>query len=178
MHWPLMSRYAPRVRAQPSRTEITEGLFEVVDGKNGGMVIELLKDFFNTCQAPGMNDRKPQQIVIYRDGVSESQFEQVIEKELITFKNACNALETGYNRKITFIVVQKLHHTRFFPARGGNVKPAAPAYNAHLAAQNCRNFLDADHSGSETSSMQNRVPGRVQRLPALNPLLNKKIFYV
>ncbi|KAL2612394.1 hypothetical protein R1flu_024086 [Riccia fluitans] len=57
-------------------------------------LIELLRDFFNTCQAPGMNDRKPQQIVIYRDGGSESQFEQVIEKELITLKNACTIVDT------------------------------------------------------------------------------------
>ncbi|KAL2651029.1 hypothetical protein R1flu_019157 [Riccia fluitans] len=244
MYWPLMSQYAPRVRAQPPKTEMIEGLFEMVDGKAGGMVIELLKDFFSTCKAPGMNDRKPQQIVIYRDGVSESQFEQVIEKELIAFKRACDELEKGYNPRITLIVVQKRHHTRFFPARGsGNVKPgtivdvdvchprdndfflmshagligttrpthyhvlydeigfsadevqhlthslcysyarcttavsvAAPAYYAHLAAQHCRNFLDADHSGSESSSMSGR-PGRVQLLPALNPQLKKKMFY-
>ncbi|KAL3683483.1 hypothetical protein R1sor_001505 [Riccia sorocarpa] len=243
MQWPLMSQYAPRVRAQPARTEMIEGLFEVVDGKPGGMVMELLKDFFSTCQAPGMNDRKPQQIVIYRDGVSESQFEQVLEKELIAFKKACDALESGYNPKITLVVVQKRHHTRFFPARGGgNVRPGtivdtevchprdndfflmshagligttrpthyhvlydeigfsvdemqhlthslcysfarcttavscvAPAYYAHLAAQHCRNFLDNDHSGSESSSMSG--PGKVQRLPAINPQLNKKMFY-
>ncbi|KAL3700728.1 hypothetical protein R1sor_018750 [Riccia sorocarpa] len=242
MHWPFMSQYAPRVRAQPAKTEMIQGLFEMEDGKPGGMVIELLKDFYSTCR--GAADRKPKQIVIYRDGVSESQFEQVLEKELVAFTNACDALESGYRPRITLIVVQKRHHTRFFPARGsGNVKPgtivdtdvchprdndfflmshagiigttrpthyhvlydeigfspdevqhlthslcysyarctsavsvAAPAYYAHLAAQHCRNFLDADHSGSESSSMSGR-PGAVQRLPKLNADLNTKMFY-
>jgi hypothetical protein len=62
-----------------------------------------------------------------RDGVSESQFQQVLETELLAFKKALRSLEkdnSNYNPKITFIVVQKRHHTRFFPANGqGNVMP-------------------------------------------------------
>lgn len=64
---------------------------------------------------------------VSRDGVSESQFQQVLETELMAFKRALRGLErpdSTYNPKVTLIVVQKRHHTRFFPTSGGgNVKP-------------------------------------------------------
>nr|CAB3457909.1 unnamed protein product [Digitaria exilis]CAB3502504.1 unnamed protein product [Digitaria exilis] len=49
-----------------------------------------------------------------RDGVSEGQFKQVLEKEIPEIEKAWKSL---YNEKphITFIVVQKRHHTRLFP---------------------------------------------------------------
>jgi hypothetical protein len=69
---------------------------------------------------------------LYRDGVSESQFQQVLETELVAFKKAMRSLEknnSDYNPKITFIVVQKRHHTRFFPSNGeGNVMPGQFIY--------------------------------------------------
>lgn len=40
MEWPKFSKYTTRVRAQPPKTEMIEGLYEVgVDGKKGGMVM-------------------------------------------------------------------------------------------------------------------------------------------
>lgn len=40
---------------------------------------------------------------------------QVLENELQALQKACNELERGYQPGITFIVVQKRHHTKFFP---------------------------------------------------------------
>ncbi|TFY72934.1 hypothetical protein EVG20_g92 [Dentipellis fragilis] len=50
---------------------------------------------------------------VYADGVSEGQFQQVLDKELVLIQKACAALKI--NPKITMIVVGKRHHVRFFP---------------------------------------------------------------
>jgi eukaryotic translation initiation factor 2C len=48
----------------------------------------------------------------YRDGVSEGQFEEVMLREVSAIQRACKSLEDGYEPGITFVVVQKRHHTR------------------------------------------------------------------
>ncbi|CAK9867455.1 unnamed protein product [Sphagnum jensenii] len=127
--WPKVSGlYSARVRTQPSKMEMIEGLYEEVDGQRGGMVKELLVDFYKSYTGPPIQ-RKPQQIIVYRDGVSESQFDQCLDLEVTAFLKACEALESGYHPKITFIVAQKRHNTRFFPVpnspcmNNGNVLP-------------------------------------------------------
>ncbi|KAH9006795.1 Piwi domain-containing protein [Lactarius hatsudake] len=55
----------------------------------------------------------PKRILFYRDGVSEGQFATVIQDELPLIRSACKKL--GFNPTITFIVVGKRHHVRFFP---------------------------------------------------------------
>jgi eukaryotic translation initiation factor 2C len=42
-------------------------------------------------------------------------FLQVLEWELSAIRKACIKLEFGYQPPVTFIVVQKRHHTRLFP---------------------------------------------------------------
>ncbi|AQK69281.1 Protein argonaute 1 [Zea mays] len=60
--------------------------------------------------------QRPKQLIFYRDGVSEGQFKQVLEQEIHEIEKAWTAL---YNEKpkITFVVVQKRHHTRLFPSK-------------------------------------------------------------
>ncbi|RWS30958.1 translation initiation factor 2C-like protein [Leptotrombidium deliense] len=62
------------------------------------------------------NGQLPEHIIIYRDGVSEGQFEQVLDNEVRRLRFAFDAMKGNYSPKITFIVVQKRHHTRFMPA--------------------------------------------------------------
>ncbi|KAF9208010.1 Eukaryotic translation initiation factor 2C [Haplosporangium sp. Z 27] len=97
------SRYSAAIRFQTAKTETIADLSD--------MAVELLKTFFQTC------GRKPERIMMYRDGVSEGQFKEILEKELAAIKAACHRLEATYNPKITFVVVQKRHHARFFPMR-------------------------------------------------------------
>ncbi|KAI3984632.1 hypothetical protein MKX01_003995 [Papaver californicum] len=52
----------------------------------------------------------------YRDGVSDGQFAQVLLHKIDAIHKACASLEEGYLPPITFVVVQKRHHTRLFPA--------------------------------------------------------------
>ncbi|KAG0049752.1 argonaute 1 [Linnemannia elongata] len=97
------ARYAATVRVQTARTETIADL--------GGMVVELLRTFFQTC------GQKPERILFYRDGVSEGQFVEVLHSEVASIRAACTSLWSNYEPTITFVVVQKRHHARFFPAR-------------------------------------------------------------
>ncbi|OWZ16857.1 Argonaute1 [Phytophthora megakarya] len=107
-------RHASAIRAQGHRVE------QIMDLKD--MTIELMKQFYRQTRG------KPDRIVFYRDGVSEGQFHMVMNFEVTAIREACQALEVGYNPPITFVIVQKRHNTRLFPDnpkdadRSGNVK--------------------------------------------------------
>ncbi|KAJ3121651.1 argonaute 1 [Physocladia obscura] len=109
------SRYAAAIRVQKGRQEMIQDL--------ASMVVELLKTFYQTCGA------KPERICFFRDGVSEGQFHDVLRAEIEAMRVACTMLEATYRPTITYIVVQKRHHARFFPIRkedsdkSGNVLP-------------------------------------------------------
>ena len=92
--------YSAEVRVQKHRLEIIAELKE--------MVKILLKRFRENTKA------SPEKIIFYRDGVSEGQFRDVLIYELQAFQQACRELHPSYKPQITFIVVQKRHHLRFF----------------------------------------------------------------
>ncbi|MCD9641208.1 argonaute 5 [Datura stramonium] len=131
MDWPEVTKYRGIVSAQHHRKEIIMDLYtEKEDPKKGivrgGMIMELLKEF---RRSTGM---KPGRIIFYRDGVSEGQFNQVLLDEMDAIRKACTSLEEGYLPRVTFVVVQKRHHTRLFPAnhndrnmtdKSGNILP-------------------------------------------------------
>lgn len=60
----------------------------------------------------------PENIVIYRDGVSESQFDQVLKKEVPMIRKACSGLYAGTKPRITIVVAVKRHTVRLFPKNG------------------------------------------------------------
>ncbi|XP_074307766.1 protein argonaute 6-like [Silene latifolia] len=120
LSWPLISRYRVSLRTQSPRTEIIDSLFKPLEnGEDAGSMSELLKDFFTTSKG-----RKPKHIIVFRDGVSESQFSQVLNIELEQIKQAYLGCGDAKVPKFTVIVAQKRHHTRFFPLGAtGNVQP-------------------------------------------------------
>lgn len=56
----------------------------------------------------------PKKIYVFRDGVSEGQFAQVMNSELVAIQRAYSRLEQNFKPEILFLLVQKRHHTRFF----------------------------------------------------------------
>lgn len=67
----------------------------------------------------GGNGSLPQNILIYRDGVSEGQYSMVLEQELPQLRKACERVYPATDTKkglphISIVVVGKRHHTRFF----------------------------------------------------------------
>lgn len=59
------------------------------------------------------NNTLPDRILFYRDGVSEGQFEHVLRIEVKALKTVFESIyKKGFEPKLTFVVVQKRHHTR------------------------------------------------------------------
>ncbi|KAJ1336803.1 hypothetical protein BSLG_006906 [Batrachochytrium salamandrivorans] len=83
----------------------------------------------NVCLKLNVKLAKPERIVYYRDGVSETQFNVVLRCEIDSIRRACAELDPEYRPTVTFVIVQKRHHARFFPIhpedadRSGNVLP-------------------------------------------------------
>lgn len=78
------------------------------------------KAFVSLLQAwsSSNGDKLPENIVIYRDGVSESQFEQVLTEEVPKIRKACSGLYAATQPRITLVVAVKRHTVRFF-LKGG-----------------------------------------------------------
>ncbi|XP_052288320.1 protein argonaute 5-like isoform X2 [Citrus sinensis] len=131
MDWPEVTKYRGLVSSQAHNEEIIQDLYKSIKDPqrglvHGGMIRELLIDFRRSTNF------KPHRIIFYRDGVSEGQFSQVLLHEMNAIRQACASIEEGYAPPVTFVVVQKRHHTRLFPAeynrrdltdRSGNILP-------------------------------------------------------
>ena len=116
------TKYCARVRAQRHKKQ--GGAQEIINDL-AAMVKELLIEFYKANRK-----LKPTKIIFYRDGVSEGQFDQVLVHEVRAVQQACMMLEKEYRPRITFVVVQKRHHTRLFceerrdeTGKAGNVPP-------------------------------------------------------
>uniref|UniRef100_A0A5B6Z4E7 Uncharacterized protein n=1 Tax=Davidia involucrata TaxID=16924 RepID=A0A5B6Z4E7_DAVIN len=104
VNWPAANRYAARVCPQDHRKENILNF--------GSMCLDLLQSYER------LNKVKPQRIVVFRDGVSEGQFDMVLNEELHDLKKAI--YEKNYRPTITVVVAQKRHLTRLFPKSQGD----------------------------------------------------------
>lgn len=94
-------RYNCSVRLQGARDEMIRDLENIVHRQ--------------LLQYQQYNGALPERIMYYRDGVSDGQFAEILTIELQALHAAVARTKPGYKPAITFIVVQKRHHTRFFP---------------------------------------------------------------
>uniref|UniRef100_A0A8C4QRB8 Protein argonaute-1 n=1 Tax=Eptatretus burgeri TaxID=7764 RepID=A0A8C4QRB8_EPTBU len=138
------SRYCATVRVQQHRQEIIQDL--------ASMVRELLIQFYKSTRF------KPTRIIFYRDGVSEGQFQQVLYHELLAIREACVRLEKEYRPGITFVVVQKRHHTRLFCfdrneriGKSGNI-PAGTTVDTKITHPTEFDFYLCSHAGIQGTS--------------------------
>ncbi|GFP97604.1 protein argonaute 4 [Phtheirospermum japonicum] len=141
--WPSISRYRACVRTQSPKVEMIDSLYKrVSDTEDDGIMRELLVDFYISSQK-----RKPDQIIIFRDGVSESQFNQVLNIELNQIIESCKFLDEKWNPKFVVIVAQKNHHTKFFQTNSpDNVQPGTIIDNKICHPKNNDFYLCA-HAG-------------------------------
>ncbi|KAG2546849.1 hypothetical protein PVAP13_9KG048600 [Panicum virgatum] len=159
MDWPQVTKYKCLVSSQGHRVEIINNLFtEVRDSVKGivrgGMIRDLLISFLKST------GHKPKRIIFYRDGVSEGQFSQVLLYEMDAIRKACASLEEGYLPPVTFVVVQKRHHTRLFPEnhrardqtdRSGNILPGT-VVDTTICHPSEFDFYLCSHSGIQGTS--------------------------
>ncbi|KAK1389077.1 Argonaute [Heracleum sosnowskyi] len=142
--WPLISRYRAAVRIQASKVEMIESLFK--PSPNGvddaGIIRELLNEFENT------NRCMPSQIIVFRDGVSESQFNQVLNYELDQIIKAYQYRSGGNVPKFTVIVAQKNHHTKLFEAGSSNKNvPPGTVVDTNIVHPTNFDFYMCSHAG-------------------------------
>ncbi|CAK9179641.1 unnamed protein product [Ilex paraguariensis] len=110
---PAANRYAARICPQEHRKEKILNF--------GSMCLDLINTYDR------LNKTKPKKILIFRDGVSEGQFEMVLNEELLDIKKAI--CTEDYHPTITLVTVQKRHPTRLFlenerdGGASGNVPP-------------------------------------------------------
>uniref|UniRef100_A0A803MLG5 Uncharacterized protein n=1 Tax=Chenopodium quinoa TaxID=63459 RepID=A0A803MLG5_CHEQI len=156
MDWPEVTKYKGLVSAQAHREEIIQDLYKVVDdpvkGKvHSGMIRELLISFLRNTR------QKPDRIIFFRDGVSEGQFSQVLLHEVNAIWQACASLEEGYLPRVTFVVVQKRHHTRLFPVdnrmtdKSGNILPGT-VVDTNICHPSEFDFYLCSHAGIQGTS--------------------------
>lgn len=120
------AQWRASVRSQGSREEIVEEL--------RAMMGERIRAWQSNN-----NDQLPQNIIVYRDGVSESQYVEVLNKEALAIDDAITGIyKTGVPKaRVAIFVVGKRHHTRFYPTRPQDmadqgavgVRPRAPNGN-------------------------------------------------
>lgn len=110
-----LTRFIATVRTQSKRGyEIVEKLQE--------MMTELFLSFKKR------NNVYPDHLIIFRDGVSNGQFSFVLDDEKNQIKQAI-AETIGQTCKITMLVVQKGHNTRFVLTRQGMSPNNRPTFN-------------------------------------------------
>lgn len=102
-----LSQYACSLSLQTSRVEMIQALQDSME--------TLLTSF----KARNRN-QMPSRIIVFRDGVADGQFDQVLTKELPSIKGALELMgyQTG-SIPISIVVCQKMHHTRIFYEDGG-----------------------------------------------------------
>lgn len=136
-----LGQWPAEIRIQDSRQE---------------MVSDLDSMLKNSLQRWARNNQKayPENIIVYRDGVSEGQYDIVIDQELPLLKKACQETYPASQTKnslprISIIVVGKRHNTRFYPTndadadRSANTKNGTVVDRGVTEARNWDFFLQA-----------------------------------
>ncbi|KAL7271981.1 hypothetical protein RUND412_005228, partial [Rhizina undulata] len=104
-----------------------------------------------------INGKWPQKIIVYRDGVSESQYQVIRDFEIPQIQAACAEIDPEYKPKLTVAVVAKKHQTRFFPTderhadKTGNCVAGMVVDRGITAVHDFDFFLQA-HSGLKGTS--------------------------
>jgi eukaryotic translation initiation factor 2C len=137
-----VSKYIAVTRVQNSRVEIIENLEE--------MCKYILRQYVGYRKEVERTSSPLKRLIFYRDGVSEGQFQQVLDQELPQIQSACR--EFGLQPKITLIIVGKRHHMRFKPLsdgdadRSGNA-PAGTVVDKDLGHPTEFDFYLQSHGG-------------------------------
>ncbi|EGN97699.1 hypothetical protein SERLA73DRAFT_169952 [Serpula lacrymans var. lacrymans S7.3] len=140
----------------PASMRIQKSKQEMIDALTSMMVERLLV-------YKAKNKCLPERVYVYRDGVSEGQFDVVLENELPQILDSFKKLKAGteakpeaYRPKLTIIICGKRHHARFYPTdsafadRNGNTRPGTVVDKGITAVFDFDFYLQA-HAGLQGS---------------------------
>lgn len=113
---------------------------------------DMLKSRLKLWREKGKHQFFPENILVYRDGVSEGQYSKVVDEELPRLRQACKDLYSASDQDkglphLTIIIVGKRHHTRFYPTqendadRFSNPRPGTIVDRGVTEARNWDFFL-------------------------------------
>lgn len=107
-----MAQWPAEIRIQTARQEMVADLDVLLQSR--------IKHWANINKG-----KYPENIVVYRDGVSEGQYDMVIQSELPLLKKACETVyPADYTKRklprMSIVVVGKRHNTRFYPTNEGD----------------------------------------------------------
>jgi hypothetical protein len=108
----FLSQFPCELAIQTGRQEMVQNLGQMFKTR-----LELWKS---------KNKVLPENILVYRDGVSEGQYSLLLANEIPALRETCNALYTSDQKKkglpkFSVIVVGKRHHTRFYSTQAGDM---------------------------------------------------------
>ncbi|CAN1783908.1 Protein argonaute 16 [Linum perenne] len=122
LEWPHITRYSGAVRTQSPKVEMIDALHKPLpNGEDDG---------------------------IMRDGVSESQFNQVLNIELPQIIKAYQHLGEVDVPKFTVIIAQKNHHTKLFKAQGPDNVPPGTVVDTTVVHPRNYDFYMCAHNGA------------------------------
>lgn len=81
---------------------------------------ESLKNLLKSHYAATRN--KPERIMVFRDGVGDTMFNTIFNKEIEAIKEGCAELDATYKPEVNFVIAQKRHSVRFM-SNGNNLVP-------------------------------------------------------
>ncbi|XP_057787133.1 protein argonaute 4A-like [Salvia miltiorrhiza] len=140
--WPRVSSYCASLRALPPKSQMIDSLFmPISEQMDAGIMRELLREFHSSS-----GQKKPAQIIIFRNGLSTSQFKEFLNVEMDQILKACSFLEANWRPKFTVIVSQRQHHTKFFEAGLGVNVPPGTIVDSKVCDVQCTNFYMCAHS--------------------------------
>ncbi|KAH6883189.1 Piwi domain-containing protein [Alternaria rosae] len=109
-------RFRGKLKLQKGKQEIITDL--------GDFLLDHFRDWYTWHK-----QKFPENVLYYRDGVSTSQYDEVLRVELAGIEEAFQKLVTLFGGgnvkkpKITAVIVNKRHSTRFFPRQQGDAIP-------------------------------------------------------
>ncbi|KAJ7500499.1 argonaute-like protein [Mycena galericulata] len=139
------AKYVATQRVQASRQELISDLQEMTE-----YLLQKYMSYREHAEKVDPSKRAPKRLIFYRDGVSEGQFQQVLDQELPLIRAAC--LQLKIKPTITLVVVGKRHHVRFFPTnerdadRSGNC-PAGTVVDRDVGHPTEFDFYLQSHGG-------------------------------
>ena len=103
-----LSQFPCELSIQEGRKEMVTDLSEMLRSR-----LRLWRD---------RNKTLPENILVYRDGVSEGQYQVLKDDEIPSLRKGCDGIYTADQRKkgipkLSVVVVGKRHHTRFYATK-------------------------------------------------------------
>ncbi|GAB7361269.1 hypothetical protein MBLNU230_g1329t1 [Neophaeotheca triangularis] len=108
-------RYAAYVETNGFRVEM-------IATENINRLQPFMKKWMSDCN----QGKVPSRVIYFRDGVSEGQYQHVLEQEVEDMKRLLKGANPKAEIPFTVLVGSKRHHVRFFPAPGSGDKNGNP----------------------------------------------------